>query len=238
VVPVLDEAAVVPALVQGLAALETPPALEVVLVDGGSRDDTVRRFAAAAGALLERGIGVRVLEGVPRGRASQLNAGARAARGAILLFLHADTILPPEAPAAVASGLADPRVVGGGFRHRFSRRGALLRLISLYATARSLLHGVHYGDQAMFIRRPVFEAIGGFPDLPLFEDLALSRAMRARGRVATLPLAARTSARRLARGGVLRTAARFGWVKVRYALGAEPRDLAAEYREVREDGPP
>jgi rSAM/selenodomain-associated transferase 2 len=238
VVPVLDEAAVVPALVDGLAALETPPGFEVVLVDGGSRDGTAGRFRAAAGTLLERGIGARVFEGVPRGRASQLNAGARAARGAVLLFLHADTVLPPGAPAAVAAALADPRVVGGGFRHRFSRRGVLLRLISLYATARSLLRGVHYGDQAMFVRRSVFETLGGFPDIPLFEDLELSRALRARGRVATLPLAARTSARRLEQRGLVRTAVRFGWIKARYALGAAPRDLAAEYGDVREDVPP
>src|SRR6185503_18902293 len=101
------------------------------------------------------------------GRGEQMNAGASVAAGDALLFLHADTQLPPGATRAVARALTDPAVVGGGFRHAFSESGPLLRVISLYATARSILRGIHYGDQAIFARRSVFEAIGGYPEAPL-----------------------------------------------------------------------
>jgi len=109
----------------------------------------------------------------------------------------------------------------------------LLRVISGYATARSFLRRVHYGDQAMFIRRSVFEELGGFQEVPLFEDLRLAKVLRARGRVVTLPLSAVTSARRLRQCGVARTAVRFAWFKLRDALGADPARLKADYPDVR-----
>ncbi|HEU4400795.1 MAG TPA: TIGR04283 family arsenosugar biosynthesis glycosyltransferase [Candidatus Polarisedimenticolia bacterium] len=248
VIPALDEEAALGPLMASLEAQAAGPPLEVILADGGSRDKTIARFrdltggragrdsaaqAMGAGSWAARGWEARLVACPSAGRATQMNAGARAARGEALLFLHADTRLPPGATAAIASVLADPRVVGGGFRHRFSEPGLLLRLISAYATARSLLRGIHYGDQAIFLRRSVFETLGGFTEVELFEDLRLSRALRRRGRVVTLPLAAETSARRLRAGGVGRTALKFAWLKIRHALGADPARLKTGYPDVR-----
>jgi len=162
-----------------------------------------------------------------------MNAGARTTSGEAILFLHADTRLPAGATGAIAAALEDAAVAGGGFRHRFREEGPLLRVISFWATSRSLVRHLHYGDQASFVRRSVFEAIGGFPEIPLFEDLKLALALRARGRVVTLPLAIETSARRLLQGGIGRTAARFAWLKLRHALGADPAALRADYPDVR-----
>jgi rSAM/selenodomain-associated transferase 2 len=234
VVPLLDEEAVVPALASCLEALQTPPPFEAILVDGGSRDGTTVAVGALTRRLACRGVAARILVAPRPGRAAQMDLGARAARGDILLFLHADTRLPDGALRAVAAACARPDVVGGGFRHRFAAAGLLLRAISIYATLRSLARRIHYGDQAIFVRRDTYTAIGGYPAIPLFEDLELSRAMRSRGRVVTLPLAAVTSARRFERGGILRTAARFGWLKARYALGADPTRLVAGYGNIRD----
>ncbi len=233
VVPALDEEAAMPGLLAGLEAQAGGPPLEVILADGGSVDGTLPRFAAGTGGWGARGWTARTVVSTRAGRAAQMNAGACLARAGAILFLHADTRLPPGAIQALAAALADPAVVGGGFRHRFSEPGILLRLISAYTTVRSLVRGIHYGDQGMFVRRPVFEALGGFPDVPLFEDLRLARALRRRGRVVTLPLAIETSARRLRQGGVGRTVARFAWLKLRHALGADPARLKAGYPDVR-----
>jgi rSAM/selenodomain-associated transferase 2 len=233
VVPLLDEEAAVPALAACLEALQSPPPFEAILVDGGSRDGTAAAVEELARRLARRGVAARILVAPRPGRAAQMDLGARAARGDILLFLHADTRLPAGALGAVVAACSRPGVIGGGFRHRFAAAGLLLRVISFYATLRSLARRIHYGDQAIFVRRDAYEAIGGYPAIPLFEDLELSRAMRSRGRVVTLPFVAVTSARRFERGGILRTAARFGWLKARYALGADPARLAAEYGDVR-----
>ena len=210
-----------------------PLPFEVVLADGGSRDGTISRFSELTRDWPPRGRTARVVACPRPGRAEQMNAGARAAAGEVLVFLHADTHLPSSATRAVLQALADPAVAGGGFRHAFLEPGVFLRIISFWATARSVVRRIHYGDQAIFARRSVFEAIGGFPADPLFEDLAISRRLRGRGRVVTLPLAASTSARRLRQGGVARTAARFAWLKLRHALGAKPARLKARYPDVR-----
>lgn len=233
VIPAIDEVGALPETLASLPRQESDPPFEVVLADGGSRDGTVVRFRELARDWPSHGHTARVVPCPRPGRAEQMNAGARAAAGEVLVFLHADTQLPPGATLAVLRALANPAVVGGGFRHSYSEPGILLRIISSWATARSLLLGIHYGDQAIFARRSVYEAIGGFPCEPLFEDLGLSRRLRARGRVVTLPLAASTSARRLRRGGVARTAARFAWFKLRHALGAHSSRLKARYPDVR-----
>jgi rSAM/selenodomain-associated transferase 2 len=233
IIPVLDEAEALPGLLASLEGQEEEPAFETVLVDGGSRDGTVERFRALTRDWAGRGRFIRILTTGRAGRGVQMNAGARASRGEAILFLHADTHLRPGATGMIARALGDPRVAGGGFRHRYRDRGVALRLISLYATARSLLRGVHYGDQGLFVRRTLFEKVGGFPDIPLFEDLRLSRAMGRCGRVTTLPLPVLTSARRLRRGGVVRTALQFVRLKIRYTLGTDPARLKADYPDVR-----
>jgi rSAM/selenodomain-associated transferase 2 len=233
VIPALNEAQALASVLASLENQGADPPFEVLLVDGGSTDATIARFkeltrAWPAPALLARWITC------PRpGRATQMNMGAAAAGGKALLFLHADTRLPRGAARAVVRALEDPAVAGGGFRHSFDSRGALLRLISIWATARSRLTGVHLGDQAAFVGRATFEAIGGFPEVPLFEDLFLARRLKKAGRIVTLPLTVETSARRLLACGVLRTGLQFAWMRIRLGFGADIEELKAHYPDVR-----
>jgi rSAM/selenodomain-associated transferase 2 len=225
VIPVLDEAAWLGA---ALAALPGGVGVEVVVVDGGSADgtaDLARRFAPEAGA---RGLRLVVME-AERGRARQMNAGAARARGEVLLFLHADTLLPPGALPAIAAALARPEVVGGAFRHSFRERGVGLWLVSAASNLRARLWGTLYGDQAIFVRRRAFEALGGFRALPLFEDADLSRRMRRLGRTVLLPLRVRTSARRYLRGGVARTAWRMARWKLARLGGGDAGRMGRDY---------
>jgi rSAM/selenodomain-associated transferase 2 len=232
VVPALEEAESVTPLVEALAAQQAAPPFEVILADGGSADDTVERFEVAWRRALPRGT-ASVVRCARRGRALQMNQGAARARGDVLAFLHADTLLPPGGLAAIAAALDAGDVVGGGFRLAFRERHAGLAVVAAWASARSRFTGIHYGDQAMFLRRAVFERFGGFPEVPLFEDQRLAARLRREGRVVTLPLAVRTSGRRLLRSGIVRTSLRFAVLKVRHAMGADPVRLAAMYRDVR-----
>jgi rSAM/selenodomain-associated transferase 2 len=223
VVPTLDEAATVAAT---LGRLREPEVLEVIVVDGASADDT-------------RSIAARLADRVivaPRGRAAQMNAGARAARGDILFFLHADTLVPRGFAAAIVEACA--RAVGGRFDVELDAPGLAFRVIERAINLRSRWSGLFTGDQGLFIRRTVFEALGGFPDEPLLEDLALSRSLKRRGEVAALRERLRTSARRWQRDGVARTVARMWWIRALYALGVPPRRLAELYRYRRAVGSP
>ncbi|HEV8701840.1 MAG TPA: TIGR04283 family arsenosugar biosynthesis glycosyltransferase [Candidatus Polarisedimenticolia bacterium] len=233
VIPALNEAEALPGTLRSLERQEADPPFEVILADGGSRDGTIPLFQEMTRDWPHGQRSAQVVACPRPGRGEQMNAGAGVAKGDALVFLHADTQLGSGATRAILRALSDPEVIGGGFRHSFSDAGPVLRVISLYATARSLLRGIHYGDQAIFARRSVFEAIGGFTREPLFEDLELSRRLRKRGRVVTLPMAVSTSARRLRQGGIVRTAARFAWLKVRHAFGADPSRLKARYPDVR-----
>ncbi|RPH83085.1 MAG: glycosyltransferase, partial [Candidatus Rokuibacteriota bacterium] len=211
VIPALDEAANLARVLPGLVARE--PAAEVLVVDGGSADDS--RAAVA------RVPSVRWLSG-PRGRARQMNAGARAARGDILLFLHADTVLPEGAGAAIVAALADAGTVGGRFDVRLDSRRPLLALVGWLMNRRSRLTGICTGDQGIFVRRTVFEALGGYPDIPLMEDVELSRRLKRRGRLVALPLRVVTSARKWEREGVVRTIVLMWGLRLLYALGVSP----------------
>lgn len=182
------------------------PGVEVVVVDGGSRDRT---------CALAREAGARVIVSPP-GRARQMAAGAAATRAEVILFLHADTTLPAGWSAAVRAALADPAVVGGAFRLRFDDRSHAMRLVEWGARLRVALAGLPYGDQALFVRRRALEAIGGVPQTPLMEDVDLVRRLRRRGRLAVLEAAVVTSARRYREGGVLRT-----WLRHALALAAD-----------------
>jgi rSAM/selenodomain-associated transferase 2 len=224
VIPTLDEEARIGARLAELAAI--PGVEEVIVVDGGSRDRT---------AEIARGVaGVRVLV-TPRGRGTQLNAGARAAREAdVLLFLHADVSLPPDATAWIATALAAPGVVAGAFRTRTVSEGGRRWLGPLLRAAdlRSRVARFPYGDQALFVRRSAFAAAGGFPDQPLMEDLELSRRLGRLGRIETVPAEVRVSGRRfLARP--LRSAAMMRLLPLLYRLGVPPRVLARLYGDPR-----
>src|SRR5262245_34913765 len=233
VIPALNEVEALPGTLQSLARQGADPPFEVILADGGSRDGTVSAFREGTRDWPHSRGSARVVACPIQGRGEQMNAGAREAAGDVLLFLHADTHLPKGATRAVLGALDDPAVVGGGFRHAFADAGLLLRVISLHATARSLMRRIHCGDQALFARRSIFEALGGFSGEPLFEDLRFSRRLRSTGRIVTLPLSVSTSARRLRQGGVARTAARFAWLRLRHALGTDPARLKARYPDVR-----
>ncbi|HEX5530498.1 MAG TPA: TIGR04283 family arsenosugar biosynthesis glycosyltransferase [Methylomirabilota bacterium] len=218
VIPALDEA---PRLARLLPALSRAcPDAEIIVADGGSRDGTadVARSRAA----------VQLVEG-PRGRARQMNAGARRAGGDVLLFLHADTRLPDGAPGAIAAALADPGVVGGRFDVRFDSGRRLLAIVAWFMNARSRATSICTGDQAIFARRADFEAVGGYPDIPLMEDIELSRRLKARGRLAALRARVTTSARKWEREGPLRTIGLMWALRLLYFCGVAPERLHRWY---------
>lgn len=189
IIPTLNEATQIEATLASV--LNQPGIVEILVVDGGSEDDTVRRASQFA----------RVLE-APQGRARQMNAGARAASGEILVFLHADTRLPKNGLEVILATLRNPSVVGGCFRTTFDEDGFWLRLWSSRLWMR--WHRLAFGDRAPFVRRSTFAVIGGFPDQPMFEDLELVRRIRRKGRFVFLDEAAETSARRFTRHGAFR----------------------------------
>ncbi|MBI5137815.1 MAG: TIGR04283 family arsenosugar biosynthesis glycosyltransferase [Nitrospirae bacterium] len=216
VMPVLNEARGIGAT---LAAL--PAGLhEVIVADGGSAD---------GGALLALAAGARVVTCAP-GRGVQLNAGAALAGGDVLLFLHADTRLPAGALAAIQAALADPAVVGGGFALGIDSADPFLRLVARAATWRSRHLGMFYGDQALFVRRAVFERVGGFRPIPIMEDVALVRSLRRVGRLTLIAAPVRTSARRWERENPLFATLRNVALVTLFTLGVPPAILARWYR--------
>ena len=217
VVPMLDEAATLPALLVHLAGWRAR-GCEVVLVDGGSRDDSVEMARAA---------GFRVLI-AERGRARQMNAGAQACGRALLLFLHADTRLPEAADAVVCAALAVQ--AWGRFDVRIDGRPLMLRVVAALMNLRSRLSGIATGDQAIFVRRDVFEAVGGFPDQPLMEDIELSCRLLRVSRPACLRARVRTSGRRWEQRGVWRTIALMWRLRWAYWRGVPAERLAEAYR--------
>jgi rSAM/selenodomain-associated transferase 2 len=218
VVPTLDEARSIGACLAALQEMRAAGA-QVVVVDGGSGDAT----RAIAAALADRVIDA------PRGRASQMNAGARASVGEVLLFLHADTLLPPDALDALRRGLAREASEWGRFDVSIAAADPLLALVALGMNARSRITGIATGDQAIFARRAAFDAAGGFPCIPLMEDVALSKALRRRSAPVCLRERVVTSGRRWERHGTLRTIVLMWRLRLAYALGADPHQLARRY---------
>lgn len=201
---------------------------EVIVVDGGSHDGTWE-VVAAAGAGEPR---VRLFS-APPGRAVQMNAGAAASRGDVILFLHADTALPEGAREAIERALADPACAGGRFDVRFDRSTGLARLVSRMMNLRSRWTGIATGDQAIFVRRVVFDRLGGFPALPLMEDVEFSRRLKRAGRVAALPQQVVTSFRRWEACGPVRTILLMWLLRFLYWAGVSPVSLARFYAQVR-----
>ncbi len=220
IIPTLNEEENLPAAV---ASARAPAVREVIVVDGGSSDATARIAAERAD---------RVLHG-PRGRAAQMNAGAAAARGQVLLFLHADTRLPAGFDAAVARAFADPGVVGGRFDVRLLPSSPLLWLTGTLMNLRSRLTRIATGDQAIFVRADVFRQLGGFKDIPLMEDVELSRALKRRGRIACLRARVVTSSRRWRRNGVIRTILLMWTLRFLHFCGVSPHRLHRAYADAR-----
>jgi rSAM/selenodomain-associated transferase 2 len=215
--PVLNEAAGITA---ALARLRRDfPGCELVAADGGSTDGTTALAAPLA----------RVVASGP-GRARQMNAGARRTSGEVLWFVHADTRIAPAALGQIRAALADPATAGGGLTLRFDRTGPALRWIAWTSNLRARYLRWVFGDQAMFIRRTAFDALGGFPDLPLMEDLEMSRRLRRHGKVVLLPAASTASARRFTKHGAWRMLAFMQYLKLLYFAGVSPQRIHDLYR--------
>lgn len=216
--PILNEEAQVAACLGALQPLRGQNS-ELIVADGGSRD----RSVALAGPLADR-----VVVG-PRGRAAQMNAGARQANGDILWFLHADSLPPPDALSLIRAALAGRERGWGRFDVRLSGRRPSLRMVEFSMNLRSRLTGIATGDQGIFVRRDLFERIGGYPPIALMEDIALSRALKRYGRPVCLRQRVLTSSRRWERDGIARTILLMWRLRLAYFLGADPDALARSY---------
>ncbi len=219
VVPALNEAQGIEAALRPLQPLRTR-GVEVVVADGGSADATATLAAPLADVVLTS----------ERGRGRQQNAGARAARGDVLLFLHADTVLPEGADAVVLDALERSGRGWGRFDVCLSGRTPMLRVVERMISWRSRATGMATGDQAIFVRRDWFERVGGFREVPLMEDLEMSRALKRLGPPLCLRETVTTSSRRWEERGVGRTILLMWRLRLAWWLGADPADLARRYR--------
>jgi rSAM/selenodomain-associated transferase 2 len=212
VIPTLDEARGIARAIESVSEA----GVEVLVVDGGSRDETVR---------LAREAGARVLAG-ERGRARQLRLGGERACGEAIVFLHADTTLSSGWSEGIRRVLSDPECAGGAFEFRLATRGPWQEWIEFWVKVRVRLLGLPYGDQAIFLRREVLEAMGGVPIVPLLEDLDLVRGIQRAGRLAMIDLPATTSARRYRTSGRLRTIVHHVVALLGFYMGCDRARLA------------
>jgi rSAM/selenodomain-associated transferase 2 len=217
IIPVIDEADGIEALLAALSPYRNRGA-ELIVVDGGSQDGTPARARALADHVYA----------APRGRAVQMNAGRAVACGSVLLFLHADTRLPDNADTLILDGLAKSRRVWGRFDIRFDRRG-LPSLVAGMMNLRSRLTGIATGDQALFVTRVAFDSVGGFPQIALMEDVALSAKLKRISRPLCIRARATTSSRRWRKHGTLRTIFLMWRLRLAYFFGADPARLAQRY---------
>lgn len=221
IIPTLNEEA---CLEDTLKHISTADGVEVIVVDGGSTDKTV--------AIAQRGAD-RVISAW-QGRANQMNVGARAARGDVLLFLHADTLLPPHFQQEIYQVLSRPQVIGGRFDVRFDDQEAwLLRVTAFLINLRSRWTKIATGDQAIFIRHEAFFRLKEYPLIPLCEDIALSKKMKRAGQIACLRSQVITSSRRWHKQGILRTILLMWLLRFLYFWGISPHFLAKLYKDVR-----
>jgi rSAM/selenodomain-associated transferase 2 len=214
IMPMLNEAAGIGATLSGLREL----GVEIIAVDGGSSDKSVEIARAHADQVVH----------APRGRARQMNAGAAVAQGEVLLFLHADTQLPPAAGQLIGDAIAGG-ADWGRFDVRITGNSGWFPVIAAFMNQRSRLTGIATGDQAIFVKRSVFDRVGGFPDLPLMEDIVLSQRLKQLSRPACLRAKVTTAGRRWEKHGVLRTILTMWWLRLRFFLGADPQKLAIDY---------
>jgi rSAM/selenodomain-associated transferase 2 len=218
IVPVLEEEACIGEALQALTPFRTRGA-EVIVADGGSRDRTI----AIARPLADQVIAA------PRGRGAQMNAGAAAASGGLLLFLHADATLPAEADVLTLNGLHNATRQWGRFDVRIEGKSPLLAVISGFMNWRSRITGIATGDQAIFVTRAAFAAAGGFPDIPLMEDIALSKRLKRIGRPLCLTARVVVSGRRFDERGAIRMILLMWRLRLEYWLGVPPTTLARRY---------
>ncbi len=218
IIPTLNEAGRIAVTLIALQPLRER-GVEILVVDGGSADGSIEIAARGADHVIT----------ATRGRASQQNAGAKAALGDTFLFLHSDTQLPLDADDLIADALNDSTVFWGRFDVRFDSDQTMLRVVAAMMNARSRLTGIATGDQCIFVRRRAFETAGGFPVLALMEDIALSRLLRRQSAPACLREVVTTSSRRWQKNGVWKTIFLMWWLRLAYALGVSPVRLARWY---------
>ena len=220
IIPTLNEAATIG---ETLRRVRSSGSCEVIVVDGGSDDGTPELARPQADLVLSAG----------HGRATQMNVGARAASGQVLLFLHADTVLPPDFPALLENALRNPRVVGGRFDVRLDTEGRLFRIIETLMNLRSRLSRIATGDQAIFVRSRTFRELGGYREAELMEDLELSYRLKRQGELACLRERVVTSARRWQRDGIVRTIVLMWLLRFLYFIGVSPSYLKTFYADTR-----
>ncbi len=220
ILPTLNEAATITTTLQRLQPLREA-GHEVIVSDGGSDDSTIAQANPLADQLIE----------APRGRAKQMNAGANAASGELLLFLHADTLLPEHAVELIGQGESTEKRRWGRFDVRLSGHHPLLRVVEFMMNQRSRLSGIATGDQALFIERSLFKTVGGFPEQPLMEDIALCQRLKPYGRPLCLSARVITSSRRWEQHGILRTIFLMWRLRFAYFCGQSPERLAARYQK-------
>jgi rSAM/selenodomain-associated transferase 2 len=218
IVPVLNEGESIADPLDALADLRAL-GVEVIVVDGGSRDATVPRARARADRVIS----------APRGRALQMNAGAEKACGDVLLFLHADSRLPGDADHIVLDGIARSGRAWGRFDVKIDGDSPLLVAVAWLMNIRSRLTGIATGDQAIFVRRDAFHSVGGFPAIPLMEDIGLSKRLKRASRPLCLHACAVTSGRRWDKNGVASTVLLMWRLRLAYFFGADPKALARQY---------
>ena len=230
IIPTLNEKRTIMATLAHTASLGFD---ELIVVDGGSLDQTPVLVESYRQRTRPPAQSPVRLVTAPCGRARQMNEGAKASGGEILLFLHADTQLPADAKTMIETTLADQRMVGGRFDVRFDRPSMWGTIISRTMSWRSRLSGIATGDQALFVRRHIFEQIGGFADIPLMEDVDFSRRLKRKGATAALTATVTTSFRRWEQHGPLRTILLMWALRFLYWIGVSPHRLAKLYMTVR-----
>jgi rSAM/selenodomain-associated transferase 2 len=216
IIPALNEE---PNVGRAIDSAWTAGADEVIVSDGGSKDDTVERSAGATSVVTSE-----------PGRARQMNSGAKAATGGVLVFLHADNWLQASSFDQLQSSLEDQRVVGGSFRQRIEAAGFGYRWLEWGNAFRASWLRLPYGDQGIFVRRGQFDDLGGFPEVALMEDVLLVRSLRKRGRLVSLDGPIHISARRWQEHGILRQTLRNWWILTMHRWGVAPDKLAIYYR--------
>jgi rSAM/selenodomain-associated transferase 2 len=219
VVPVFNEAPLIESFLKHLR--ERARGVEIIVADGGSSDET----AAIAAKWCDRVVITR------RNRGAQMNAGARAARGAVLWFLHADAEVPANCVQQIERALKDKRVAGGYFRIRLPKRNVVYRLTDTFAHYAGLLLRMRCGDHGIFCRREIFDEISGFPEAPLMEDVSFFRALSRRGKISVVRDRLIASARRYEEVGPMRLTLAYGIIATLYAVGTPVSVLARVYRK-------
>ena len=221
IIPVFNEAEIIE---DSLLRLRENSDIEIIVVDGGSQDNTVT---------LAQNLGVKVVTSPHPGRANQMNFGASVATGDILLFLHIDTRLPPNFPRIIRAILSEEKIIAGAFQLAINSEKKSLKIIEAMVNLRSHLFSLPYGDQAIFLKASTFQNHGGFPPLPIMEDFVLMRQLKRQGKIKIAVEKVLTSSRRWDSLGVWRTTLINQLIIIGYFLGISPTKLQKLYRGIK-----